>query len=150
MEGANLWGARMEGADLRRSRIFGLTHRVSALTPNLSASTNEGGAIRLVDLSDAVWDAETDFRDAFLDASVTVPDAFTTRMGSPCQWVDTRLSDTEFMSVWAWWLDQLEIGRFLQPSDIRNIPRPAPDRLAELGLTDCKPNQPFGPMPASD
>lgn len=151
MEGADLSDAQMERADLGLSRIFGLTDRRSVMTDtNLNASTNNGGALRFVDMTDALWDDKTDFRNAFLDASVIRPKPFEARMGTPCQWVTEDLKDQDFLSVWRWWRQQMGLAEWFLPDNARNAPLPTPERLEQLGLTDCEPNQPFGPMPATD
>ena len=116
----------------------------------LRAVINNGGALRVADLSRATWDDRTDFRNAFLDNTVALPAGIYERMGEPCQWLvgqkAQELEETEFLSIWRWWLDQDPDGSFI-PSDLRDTPLPFPDRLAELGLTECKWNQPFGRMP---
>lgn len=101
-------------------------------------------------MADAIWDDKTDFRNAFLDASVIRPKLFEARMGTPCQWVPENLNDQDFFSVWRWWLEQMGVTGWLLPDNAENAPLPTPERLEELGLTDCEPNQPFGPMPAID
>ncbi len=147
MEGAVLRGAQMEGAVLSHSRIFGLTDApVLMQSATLRAVINIGGALRIADLSGAIWDEKTDFRNAFLDRSVILPEGIRERMGDPCQWVREELSVEEFMSLWRWWLEK-EPGRLVIPRDLRDLPQPSPERLAELGLTDCEWNQPLGQMP---
>nr|WP_263289273.1 hypothetical protein [Tateyamaria pelophila] len=147
----NLFLTQMERANLRYSRILGSTERNAALGyANLSATINYGGAMRFAKMTNALWDDKTDFRNAFMDATVLRSAEFETRMGNPCQWVGEALDDQEFFSVWHWWVKKTEVPRFLMPSDLRNVPLPTPERLAELGLTDCEPGQPFGPMPTTD
>ncbi|MFL4471428.1 pentapeptide repeat-containing protein [Tateyamaria armeniaca] len=151
MPGVNLEYAVMEGADLSFSRSVGSKDKpVSMESTSLNSTTNDAGALRFADLTAATWDEETDFRNVFLDASVTVPSAFRIRMGDPCQWVDSELSDAEFYSLWHWWIVASGNGFFwryrFQPDNVDVTP-PTPERLAELGLTDCEPDQPFGPMP---
>ena len=138
----------MEGANLSFSRLLGLKDRVTSLDrTNLNAVTNNGGALRFVDLTGAAWDEQTDFRNTFLDATVTVPAEFRNRMGHPCHWIAPELDDTEFLSLWRWWVERVPRDIYFLPNDIQKVPLPTEARLAELGLTDCEPNQPFGPMP---
>jgi hypothetical protein len=78
---------------------------------NLSASTNDGGALRYVELRPARFDRSTDFRNAFLDSSVDVPHVLEERAGRPCQWAWARdanggapLTNVQFYSMWRGWL----------------------------------------------
>ncbi len=156
MAGAVLKQAQMEGADLGQSRLFGSTDRPSSLTyTNLSASLNDGGALRFVDMTGAIWDEDTDFRNAFLDGSVALPPGFAARMGGdrprPCQWVENPLSDEDFFAVWRWWFESNgQRYWFGDPPEDLNVPLPTSERLAELGLTDCTWHDTWGPMPDPD
>ena len=148
LEGANLLGAQMKGAALSFSRFFGSADRmIGLITTNLNAVTNNGGALRFVVLTGAARDEQTDFRNVFLDGTVTMTPAFRTRMGHPCQWITHTLDDTEFLSLWRWWAERITGFLSFLPDKIQNAPLPTEARLEELGLTDCQPNQPFGPMP---
>lgn len=150
MEGADLWGAQMERAVLSMSRIFGLTDDpIWTFGTNLSAATNDAGALRFVDLRAAVWNDRTDFRNAFLDATVKRSAAFEARMGYPCQWIDEDFSEEEFLSLWRWWVVE-NSGEFTLPAlDLEKIPPPSEALLKKHDLTHCKPDQPFGPMPGT-
>jgi len=158
LQGANLSFANLEhtdfswtnlsGATLSGSRFFGSDDRVLRLkSTNLSAVTNVSGALRFLDTTDAIWDEHTDFRNVFLDDTVKRSNEFRTRMGNPCQWVKVKLSEKEFFSIWRWWLEKFGTPQNLLLEDLRNAPLPTAARLEELDLTDCEPNQPFGPMP---
>ncbi|MDJ0638024.1 MAG: pentapeptide repeat-containing protein [Paracoccaceae bacterium] len=143
--GARLTSTDLTGAQMQRASLEATLFLDTALTDtNLSAATNFGGALRLTDLTNVVWNGQTDFRNAFLDGSVSMTDAFRRRMGAPCQWLQTTLEESEFFSVWAWWQMQL-VGGVTNALSLSEMPTEA--RIAELGLTDCEPNQPFGPMP---
>ncbi|WP_243403590.1 hypothetical protein [Shimia abyssi] len=80
-----------------------------SLSTNLSASTNNGGALRFVDFSSAQIDAQTDWRNAFFDTSVIVPDSMRAQIGQPCL-LDRfyqnpePLSDEKFFGQWRGWL----------------------------------------------
>ncbi|WP_146346879.1 pentapeptide repeat-containing protein [Phaeobacter marinintestinus] len=81
---------------------------------DLSSSTNEGGALRHVDLYGAIFDDNTDWRNVFLDGSVEVPLELERSMNFPCQWEWARnhyskLLQTEqlFFSQWRGWLSRL-------------------------------------------
>jgi len=150
MEGANLSGAQMEGANLSLSHLVGLTDRpISLVNANLTAATNDAGVLRFVDMTGAMWDNRTDFRGAFLDGSVLLPDGFFERMGRPCQWVlNAELNDAEFYSLWRWWVQKTGNDWLLRsPPPYLDVPDATPELLAKYNLTDCKPGQDFGPMP---
>lgn len=160
-DGADLRAARLaggtfdatqfEGANLSQAGILGAPGKALELTAtNLKAAKANATALRHVDLSLAIWDDRTDFRNAFLDGSVVVPEAFRTRMGNPCQWVSEALSYTEFNTLSLWWAKTVGAPEYFLPEETITARAPTPNRLAELGLTDCEPGQPFGPMPATD
>lgn len=140
MRGASLMGAKMEGVDLSRAQMQGVVlvatrmHRVkfdfSLLTgsaddvnvldsTNLSGATNQGGALRFVDLNKIVFDRETDFRNAFLDGSVNVNMAFREQMGSPCQWSPEPLPDEEFYGRWRGWVESSPGIEINWPEDLK-------------------------------
>ena len=106
LSGSHLVGAQMQGADLSYSYMTGTDDRKDILgSTNLSASKNNGGALRLVDMTEIVFDARTDFRNAFMDGSVTMTDAFRSQLGDQCQSrLDTVLPDEEFYGRWLGWL----------------------------------------------
>jgi len=151
LEGAILDGVRMKGAVLNGSHLVGFVDRLTLLQfSNLNAAVNEAGALRYFVLSNASWDSKTDFRSAFLDGSVVVASDFRARMGDPCQWVDRQVeTDAEFYSLWRWWLKQTKNDDILRANKLPNlqVPDATPELLAKYGLTDCKPGEPFGPMP---
>ncbi|MCP3972215.1 MAG: hypothetical protein GY717_18210 [Rhodobacteraceae bacterium] len=155
MQGANFWEAQMQearmmGADLSRSTLTGMPDSPNPLTrTNLTAATNHGGALRFVDLTMIEFDAATDFRNAFLDASVALPDGFRDQMsggksGEPCQWHPEELSDDEFHARWRGWL---EVRPFWDswvlyaPEAYRNIKPIPPDPGCEWKT---------GPMPGTE
>lgn len=154
MEGVNLELARMPVVDLKRAQLQGANFSFSSLTgredaqnsldqTNLSRSINNGGMLRFVDLTDAEFDSATDFRNAFLDASVTMTGSFRTQMSSPCQWSDEKLGKTEFYGRWRGWV---EAG----PSS------PSWSDISPKGFEDVTPISPppgcawkTGPMPGA-
>ncbi len=93
---SNLTGARMvetrlinsqmEGTTLHFVRLAGKTTKPNILDgTDLRGSTFDGGVLRHVDLRPVSFDSDTDFRNAFLDGSVRMSDAFRVQMGDPCQ-----------------------------------------------------------------
>ncbi len=107
MEGAVLSGAQMEGAVLSFSHLTGTPDQPTVLeSTNLSAGTNNGGALRFVDLTQIKFNAETDFRNAVMDGSVQMTDAFKAQLGDACQMrLDEVLSDEDFHGLWRAWLE---------------------------------------------
>jgi hypothetical protein len=68
-----------------------------------------------VDLTCAQFDAQTDFRNAFLDGSVSITPAFRAQMGDPCQWVETVIDDdAEFYGRWRGWVEAKPDAGFLE------------------------------------
>lgn len=136
MEGVDLFGAQMQGADLSYSNLTGTSEKPILLTStNLSAVINNGGALRFVDLSTATFSTETNFRNAFIDGTSIVPAEFARANGNPCQWVlDRALSEEEFLGRWLGWIDLNERSLlpwfFLAPEgfeDVTPIPPDDPD-----------------------
>lgn len=106
MDGADLSGAQIERALLHFSQLTGTVQSMNELkSTNLSGSINDGGMLRFADMSDVVFDEVTDFRNAFLDGSVTMTPAFRAQMGEPCQWVEAVLEDNAFYGHWRGWVD---------------------------------------------
>jgi len=108
MQGTNLSRAMLEEANFSNSFLAGTVKRKNTLHySNLSASLNAGGALRFVDLRDILFDQATDFRNAFLDGSVQMTDAFRDQMGTPCQWAGEPepLSDKVFFGRWRGWIE---------------------------------------------
>ena len=98
--------AQMQNSVLDFAVLTGVPDRQNVLfATNFSSSTNDGGMLRFVDLSHAQFDEKADWRNVFLDASVT--DAGFKRIaarGAPCQWVRALIEDeAEFMALWRWW-----------------------------------------------
>jgi uncharacterized protein YjbI with pentapeptide repeats len=135
MEEVNLRGAQMEGADLSYSHLTGKEDRKSLLqSTNFSASRNNGGALRFLDMTEIVFDGRTDFRNAFMDGSVELTDAFRMQLGDQCQSrLDTVLSDEEFYGRWLGWLlaepDSLstQLVRWYLPAKWKDVEPIAPD-----------------------
>ncbi|MBL3596585.1 pentapeptide repeat-containing protein [Rhodovulum sulfidophilum] len=97
---------QMERANLSRSFLTGApTESLLLQLTNLAAAENNGGAVRFADLRGAVFDEETDFRNAFMDGSVQVSDGFRQQMADPCQWHADTLSDEEFFGRWRGWIE---------------------------------------------
>ncbi len=115
MQGAILWEAQMQGANLSLSLLTGRPDRPTIDNDtDLSASTNDGGALRSVDLTPARFNHETDWRRVFLDASVRVSPDFRRTMEFPCQWIWAEtanagkpLPDDMFFAMWRGWLISL-------------------------------------------
>lgn len=117
MQGVNLTRAKMQETELTGAQLQGAKFNFSILTgspketndlkkANLSKSANRGGALRFVDLSSAIFDSMTDFRNAFLDGSVALHQDFRTQMGNPCQWVNKVVEDdATFYGYWRGWVE---------------------------------------------
>ncbi|MEM1073427.1 MAG: pentapeptide repeat-containing protein [Pseudomonadota bacterium] len=153
MEGANLIWAQMEGALFDYSELTGTSDRPSVLAfTNLSASINSGGALRFVNLNGVTFDAQTDFRNAFLDGSVLMTPEFRKQMGSgdekgPCQWAASELYGNLFYGRWRGWLEAApyQIGApewiVIAPEAYKNV-KPIPPPLGCEWKT--------GPMPGAN
>lgn len=98
---------RLTGAQIFYTRLLGTKGMPTYLQgADLSGSVKIGGMIRHADLSGIVFDQRTDFRNAFLDGSVTMTPAFRSQMGNPCQWIDVEIADdAEFYGHWRGWVD---------------------------------------------
>jgi hypothetical protein len=110
MQEADLSEAQMQGADLRRALLTGTPETPNILwVTSLGGSTNHGGALRDVDLRPAEFDDRTDWRNAFFDGTVRVPEDRKNQIGQPCLWdwiADNPepLPDEEFFARWRGWL----------------------------------------------
>jgi uncharacterized protein YjbI with pentapeptide repeats len=105
LQGAILIQTQMQAAALHYTQVTGARNRPSILKEtNLSMATNNGGMLRFVDLRPAISDKATDFRNTFLDGTVTMTEAFRVQMGDPCQWVKEPLEDAEFYARWRGWI----------------------------------------------
>lgn len=106
MGGVDLRGAQMEGADLSFSKLMGMADHVIVLQDTvLDAAVNNGGALRFVDLSPAISNPASDFRNSFGDASVVLPD-FIGEDDRPCQWArGDPLPDEAFYARWRGWIE---------------------------------------------
>ena len=125
---ADLRWANLQGAGLNYSLLSGTPDRPIRLqSTNLNGVTNRGGALRHVDLTRALFDARTDFRNAFLDGSVVMTGAFREQMARPCQWTAQVLGDTEFYGRWRGWvetkkdIEPFETWRQIAPGAYRDI-----------------------------
>ncbi|MEM6565197.1 MAG: pentapeptide repeat-containing protein, partial [Pseudomonadota bacterium] len=163
MQGANLSRSQMAGANLIRTQMDGALFDYSELTgtsdrpnilasTNLSASINSGGALRFVNLNEVTFDAQTDFRNAFLDGSVLMTPEFRKQMGSgdergPCQWAASELYGNLFYGRWRGWLEAApdRIGAppwiVIAPEAYKNV-KPIPPPLGCEWKT--------GPMPGAN
>jgi uncharacterized protein YjbI with pentapeptide repeats len=170
MHEADLSGAQLQKANLRAARLNGATLDFTVITGDpaaenvrlspelrmsrnipglasidLSMATNNGGMLRFVDMTEIVFDDATDFRNVFLDGSVSMTAEFRARMGNPCQWVDRRIEDdAEFYGRWRGWIEAARDDLY------------APDwkSLAPSGFEDVEAVRPSpfckwktGPMP---
>ena len=116
-QAASFWRAKMHDTDLRTAQFQKANLSYTLITgtdevpnvlefTNLEGSTNAGGALRHADLTDVIVDADTDFRNAFMDASVTLPDAFRAQLGDQCQSPQKDvLTDAEFYGRWRGWIE---------------------------------------------
>lgn len=113
---ANLAGTNISGSSLRNSDLSfsliagGESGELSTIGTDFRGSRNGGGALRNADLSLAEFDADSDWRTVFLDASVYVPDELRALFDAPCQWAgvqgrDTPLPDAEFFARWRGWVE---------------------------------------------
>lgn len=155
LQEANLHGAQLQEVFLIGAQLQGSTWPYAILTgtaansilplwTNLSASTNNGGALRFVDLSHARFDLRTDWRNVFLDGSVTGPSfKRIAGRGTPCQWVDRVITDdAAFMALWRWWFDIGPDGggglptSLRMPSILREIDPASPALRAKYGIPD--------------
>ncbi len=111
MHEVKLLGAELQGAVLDASKLVGTpSDNVMLDGADLRGATNQGGALRFVDLSAARIDPSTDFRNSFGDNTVSLPP----QMARPCQWgpVDVDLTDDQFWGRWRGWLEA-----FTPPAD---------------------------------
>ena len=144
---ADLRWAQIQGAILSYSRMTGINSNPTELVgTNLSATVNDGSALRFVDLTLADFDNRTDWRNTFLDPSVTVTDFLRHRAGDPCRWrwADRAnggepLDDEIFYGIWRGWLEADPNPPFFwgwpdfAPEDWRDVtaiahPNPAPGK----------------------
>ncbi len=125
---ASLFRTFLSGADLSDALLTAQPTDITLLEDtNLRAAANDGGARRFVDLTDIEFNAQTDFRNAFLDGSVAYADAFARQMGAsqarPCQWWPTPITeDAEFFGRWRGWLEHPS-----NPNEFLFWSFPAPD-----------------------
>ena len=163
MEGVFLNFARMQNtlftetnlqaANFSYSFLSGTAERPLPFTgADIRAAVNRAGAFRHVHIADLKFDGQTDFRNAFLDGTVVVPNGFARRMGGterrPCQWLTVELSDAQFFSVWRWWVENSPDNEMFNddrlwrqnvaPDGWESAPLPTQDELEQLNLTDCK------------
>ncbi|WP_422050357.1 pentapeptide repeat-containing protein [Shimia sp.] len=110
LQGANLWEADLQRADLSSALLISSIDNPMLLQyTDLSASINHGGALRSVDFSEAIVSDQTDWRNTFFDASVTVPETMRNQIGHPCLWNWLQenpepLGDDAFFGRWRGWL----------------------------------------------
>ncbi|WP_306116562.1 MULTISPECIES: pentapeptide repeat-containing protein [unclassified Roseovarius] len=152
MAGTKLTNTYLERANLSYSYLSSPEgHFANMIDANLSATINEGGALRAMSLQGAKFSRLTDFRNVFLDGSVTVPEDFAAQMGRPlarpCQWVSATLSDPDFFSIWRWWIlqnpsystafnDQMW-HEFVAPQGWEDVALPTDAQLEKHGLAGC-------------
>lgn len=129
---AQLQGAVLIGAQLSVSHLNGRPDKPLHLEKtNLIASTNNGGALKFADLTEAAFNWRTDWRNIFLDASVSMTDVFRQQMGGLCQQAPTILGEEEFYAHWRGWLEAAPEGfeydwKTIAPAWYHNIPPIAP------------------------
>ena len=169
LKGTNLFGAQLPQADLRLARLINVTLGRAQLVganlsaslilgtadqpkrfdnTDLSASLNAGGALRYVDLTGALLDPATDWRNVFYDASVRVPAPLRGQIGQPClrDLPSVPLEDAAFFARWRGWL-QMNPGwdedywPIIAPERWHDIPAVAPPRDCRW-ITDPLPSPP--------
>ena len=149
MDGIRFWSTHLEQADMSYSYISAPPlHFKNLDEAHLSAALNVGGAMRAMSLEGVIFDERTDFRNVFLDGSVTVPASFARQMGTPCQWIDETLDDAQFYAVWRWWVEsnptydlsfnQLMWRENVAPAGWEEVTPADATLLEQLELTDCK------------
>lgn len=83
---------------------FSFTSRQSrqpALEVNITGTSFRNAAIRFYDLSAARFDGQTNIRDAFLDATVSLPEGLVDPNDIPCHWLKRPANnDEEFFGRW--------------------------------------------------
>lgn len=110
LDTVDLTGAQLQGTVFDYSLVTGRADSPTKLLgTNLRSSRNIGGALRFVDLSEAIFDPSTDWRNVFFDGSVIVPTAMRDQIGQPCLWEwvaqnPKSLSDAQFFGRWRGWL----------------------------------------------
>lgn len=128
LKGAKFSQAKMKGARFTGSLLAGTCDQLIVLnSTDLRAATNNGGALRFVDLRRALVDARTDFRNAFGDGSVKLHDA----MARPQHWPAEILDDAEFFGRWRGWLDagpRNVLWNGIAPAAYKNVHPIAPDK----------------------
>lgn len=106
LRGVELRGAKIVGAIMDFSQLTGTKNKISFLDEtDLRGSANHGGLLRHVDLSTAIYDGQTDFRNVFLDKSVVLPEGLRAQMGNLCQMVEAELDDETFYGHWRGWVE---------------------------------------------
>ncbi|MEM7439831.1 MAG: pentapeptide repeat-containing protein [Pseudomonadota bacterium] len=153
LQKADLSEATMQRANLRKAKMHGVKLSLSYLTKDvkltnasLSASINDGGALRDVELTDIKIESTLDWRNVFLDGSVKGADRLIAAMGldtAPCHWaLDEILSDAEFHGRWRGWLELSgSFPRLHSPGDPLNVsPIPPPEGCT--WYTDPLPGMP--------
>jgi uncharacterized protein YjbI with pentapeptide repeats len=108
LQEAVLSGAQLQEANLSFSLLTGTEEKPNILyNTNLSASINNGSALRFADIRNSILDSKTDFRNAFMDASVLLPINRAMQMRRPCQmWHLVIKSDEEFFGRWRGWVEK--------------------------------------------
>ncbi|MEM9577160.1 MAG: pentapeptide repeat-containing protein [Pseudomonadota bacterium] len=134
MDRAILGEANLMATELIYTRLMGTRDRVTSLQgTDLRGSVMMGGMIRYVELSGITFDEQTDFRNVFLDGSVSMTPELRAQMGYPCQWVDRELTDdAEYYGYWRGWVETAPayiwpmLWEFVAPEPFRNVPAIAP------------------------
>ncbi len=174
MQSVNLSYARIYAVDIRHARmegaVFDYAQWIGGKEPinpkkknisrlngtDLSSAKNNGGMLRGVDLTQIKFDANPDFRNAFLDGSVKMKEEFPEQMGNPCQWIlDEVLDDEKFYGRWRGWIEHPSnpdhgsrtkkeqrdsFWRDLAPKGFEDVPAIEPDGNCEWKT---------GPMPGA-
>ena len=150
----NFSGANMEVANFSYSHLTGWPQPKGEgqvempnvlQDTNLSAATNEGGALRFTSFETVIFDAQTNFRNAFLDGSVKMTPGFAAQMNNPCQWIPEPLDDAEFYAYWRWWIEKRPVRSntppvnwsLVAPDEWKDVPAASGDQLTKYNLENC-------------
>lgn len=124
----------MQGARLDFSALIGGAKRpIPFQSSNLSGVTNDGGALRYVNLTEAIFDTPPDLRNAFGDGSVDRPET----IPRPEHWPLHILDDTEFYGRWRGWVEagrEPEIWAEIAPEGFEDVEAIPPEAWVERSV----------------
>ncbi len=141
LQGGSVEDSSFKGADLSFSFLAGTNERDLAFDESdWSASLNKVGGLRFVDLSELVFDDKTDWRWAFGDGTVKLPEKADALFGSRCHWIEgVAASDAVYFGRWRGWLEAVPVTfPFAGLGDVK----PAWKAIAPPGFDDVTPIPP--------